>query len=55
MDMIAFAALPLGANLAVFAAAACIVWIAGVKLTGYAKIIAKRTGAEQAFVGILLL
>jgi hypothetical protein len=35
--------------------AAALVWIPGVKLTGYAKTIADRTGADQAFVGILLL
>jgi cation:H+ antiporter len=44
-------ALPLPANLALFAFAAALVWVAGVKLTGYAKTIAERTGAEQAFVG----
>jgi cation:H+ antiporter len=53
--MISFAALPLAANVAVFAAAAFIVWLAGIRLTAYAKVIAERTGAEQAFVGILLL
>jgi cation:H+ antiporter len=47
--------LPLPANVGLFAAAAATVWVAGVKLSGYAKTIADRTGAEQAFVGILLL
>lgn len=55
MEVLVFASLPLAANLGIFAAAACVIWIAGVKLTVYAKIIAERTGAEQAFIGILLL
>lgn len=55
MDISIFRALPIPANLALFGVAAALVWIAGVKLTAYAKTIAERTGAEQAFVGILLL
>jgi cation:H+ antiporter len=55
MEMMSFTSLSLGTNMAVFAAAACIFWGAGIKLTGYARVIAVRTGAEQAFVGILLL
>ena len=55
MNTSTFAALPMPVNLALFAGAAALVWIAGIRLTGYAKIIAERTGAEQAFVGILLL
>jgi cation:H+ antiporter len=38
-----------------FTVAAVVVWIAGVKLAAYAKVIAERTGVGQAFVGILLL
>jgi cation:H+ antiporter len=55
MDSFAFESLPLPANMALFAGAAALVWISGIKLSAYAKIIAERTGAEQAFVGILLL
>jgi cation:H+ antiporter len=53
--MVDFAALPAWVNIAVFAGTAAIVWFASVRLTGYAKVIADRTGAQQAFVGILLL
>jgi cation:H+ antiporter len=55
MDASVFAALPMWANVALFAAAAALVWIGGVRLTGYAKTIAERTGAGEAFIGILLL
>jgi cation:H+ antiporter len=55
MKIVNFGELALGANVALFAAAASIVWIAGVRLTAYAKVIADRTGAGQAFVGVLLL
>jgi cation:H+ antiporter len=55
MEVIDFARLPLSTNLAFFAAATVIVWVAGVKLTACAKIIADRSGAGQAVVGILLL
>jgi cation:H+ antiporter len=55
MDSFGFVSLPLPANVALFAGAAALVWISGLKLSAYAKIIAERTGAEQAFVGILLL
>jgi cation:H+ antiporter len=36
-------------------AAAAVNWLVGSKLAEYAKIISDRTGAEQAFVWILLL
>jgi cation:H+ antiporter len=55
MQIVDFAALPLWVNVVIFAGTASLVWLAGVKLTAYAKIIADRTGAQQAFIGILLL
>jgi cation:H+ antiporter len=55
MDPSSFAGLPLAVNVSIFAGAATLVWIAGISLSAYAKTIAERTGAEQAFVGILLL
>ena len=42
-------------NFAIFAGAAGVVLIAGTKLSGYADLIAKRTGMNQAFLGALLL
>ncbi len=53
--MIEFAALGLAANLAIFAAAAAFVWMAGVRITRYANVISVRTGMGQALVGMLLL
>lgn len=50
-----FTDLPVFANLAVFAAAACGVWFSGSFLTVYAELIAERTGIGQAFAGVLLL
>lgn len=47
--------LPLAANLAIFAAAAAVVWWAGTRLAGYANAIAERTGLGDAFLGMLLL
>jgi cation:H+ antiporter len=49
------AALGLWPNLGIFALASVIVWFAGTKLASYAKTISDRTGAGQAFIGILLL
>ena len=53
--MIEFAGLGLATNLAVFAAAAVMVWMAGVRITRYANVISIRTGMGQALVGMLLL
>lgn len=39
----------------IFAGAACLVWFAGARLTGYADHIAERTGIGQAAVGVVLL
>lgn len=47
--------LPLLANLAIFAAAAALVWVAGTRLAVYVDGIAQATGAGQAFIGMLLL
>jgi cation:H+ antiporter len=53
--MLNFVALGLWPNFAIFVIAALVVWIAGTRLAWYAKAISDRTGAEQAFIGILLL
>jgi cation:H+ antiporter len=55
MQIVDFAALALPVNVAIFTGAASVVWFGGVKLTGYAKTICDRTGAQQAFIGVLLL
>lgn len=47
--------LPLGANVAVFAVAAAVIWWAGTRLEGLADTIAMRTGLGRAFTGMLLL
>ncbi len=53
--MFEFSNLGLWLNLAIFAGAAVAVWIAGVRITGYANAISEKTGAGQAFVGVVLL
>lgn len=53
--MIELAGLGLAANLAIFAVAAVMVWMAGVRITRYANVISVRTGMAQALVGMLLL
>ncbi|MGE0717895.1 MAG: sodium:calcium antiporter [Alphaproteobacteria bacterium] len=53
--MVDFAGLGLAINLAIFAAAACVVWGAGVRITHYANTISEATGVGQALVGMLLL
>ena len=50
-----FADLPLWMNVAILAAAAAVVWLAGTRLCGYADAIQKRTGMGEALVGMLLL
>jgi cation:H+ antiporter len=50
-----FRAHPLWVNLAVFAASAGVVWVAGTRLGGYANTIANRTGIGKALVGLVLL
>lgn len=55
MRALDFSNFPLWVNLAIFAAAAVCVWIAGSRLSGYAEEIAQRTGLNRAFLGMLLL
>jgi cation:H+ antiporter len=50
-----FTRLPLAINLAVFAAAAVFVWIAGTKISHYADAISAHTGLGHALLGLLLL
>lgn len=50
-----FAELPLAANVAIFIAAALVVWRAGTRLARYADAIEARTGAGEALIGMLLL
>ena len=47
--------MPLWANLALFAAAATVVWIAGTKIAGYADAIAEKTGLGRELLGMVLL
>nr|WP_244658815.1 hypothetical protein [Ciceribacter thiooxidans] len=53
--MFEFSSLGLSINLAIFAGAAVAVWMAGVRITGYASAISEKTGAGQAFIGVVLL
>ncbi len=53
--MLDFTQFGLAINIALFAAAAIVVWFAGARLTGYADAISRVTGAGQAVVGIILL
>lgn len=46
---------PLWLNAGIFVAAAIVVWFAGVRLTRNLDEIARRTGMDRAFVGMLLL
>lgn len=48
-------ALPWWANAALFAAAASVTWIAGTRLSVFAKVLADRTRAGGALIGALLL
>jgi cation:H+ antiporter len=49
------AGLPLWANVAVFAVAAALVWVAGTRLAGYADQVARISGIGQAVVGAVLM
>ncbi|BBK35956.1 hypothetical protein STAQ_10340 [Allostella sp. ATCC 35155] len=53
--MIDFPSLGLPLNLGIFAAAAVLVWGAGVRITNYAGTISEKTGIGQALIGMLLL
>ena len=50
-----FESWPLAGNLAVFAGAAAVVWIAGTRIAGYADAIAETTGIGREVLGILML
>jgi cation:H+ antiporter len=47
--------MPLWANLAIFAAAAAVVWLAGTRIARYADAIAEKTGIGREVLGIVLL
>jgi cation:H+ antiporter len=55
LQLLSFRDNPLWLNLAVFAAAAVVVWLVGTRLAAYADLIADRTGLGKAFVGLVLL
>lgn len=50
-----FDSLALPANVAIFAASAMVVWLAGTRLARYADAIAEETGIGREFLGLLLL
>jgi cation:H+ antiporter len=50
--MLDFTALGFWLNLAISAGAAVAVWMAGVRITGYANVISETTGAGQAFISV---
>jgi cation:H+ antiporter len=50
-----FTTLPVWTNLAIFAAAAAVVWTAGTRLALYADAISDRTKLSKAFIGLILL
>lgn len=50
-----FHSLPVAANIAIFAAAAVVVWLVGTRLARYADAIAEETGIGRAFLGMMLL
>jgi cation:H+ antiporter len=55
VGLLAFQALPLAANVALFALGALVIWVAGTRLARYADAVAERTGTGRAFIGALLL
>lgn len=50
-----FSSLALPVNLAIFTAAAAVVWLAGTRVAGYAVTLSERTGLSKAIVGTVLL
>ena len=50
-----FGSLPLVANVAIFAAGAAAVWIAGIKLSDSSDVLSERLGLGQALGGLILL
>ena len=55
MTGIDFRTLPLAVNLAIFGAAAVVVWVAGTRLATYADAIGVRTQLSKVFLGLILL
>lgn len=55
MPLVEATSSPLWTNVAIFVAAALVVWFAGVRLTRNLDVIARRQGLSQVFVGMLLL
>lgn len=55
MNLIDFRSLPIAANLAIFAAAAGVVWFAGTRLARLADEVGERTGLSHALLGMILL
>lgn len=55
MPALDFRALTVWTNLAIFGAAAMVVWAAGTKLAYYADAISDRTKLSKAFLGLILL
>src|SRR5690606_9897557 len=55
MQLLDFHRYPLWLNLAVLAAAAAMVWLAGTRLTRRVEAIAQRTGVGRALVGLVVL
>lgn len=55
MEWLDFRSFSMWVNLAIFAAAGVVVWLAGTRLSGYAEEISDRTGVGAAFIGALML
>jgi cation:H+ antiporter len=55
LGLLSFQEQPVWLNLAIFAAAAVVVWLVGTRLSAYADLIADRTGLSKAFIGLVLL
>lgn len=55
MGLFDFSAVPLWANVLIFAVGAAVVWFAGTRVARYVDEISKRTGLGKAFTGMVLL
>lgn len=55
MEFLQFEKSSLWINIAVFAISACVVWIAGTRITHHADTIARITGIGRAAIGLVLL
>ncbi|UYQ74147.1 sodium:calcium antiporter [Pelagibacterium flavum] len=53
--MVDFSGFSIWINLAIFAVAAVVVWLAGARITRYSNAISEKTGIGQAAIGLLLL